>query len=180
MKKLVGTLSLLIMLTILSGCNSAPEGSGSRVTSEQQEVKFSRNILFSMNNGAAGYGTMAECTDAEIFVYTDHKIKVFMPDSDYEKIVEIACFEISGEDYAKLAEVADNEKIYDLQVEDGEADDGSSYHITLYDENDEKLISKGGYMPEGGGFWETYRAIKDILKPYGINEAVEAHRATLE
>lgn len=180
MKRFAGIVSMLIVLNVLSGCNSLFAGNGSQVTSEQQQdVKFSENILFSINNGAAGYGTMAECTDAEIFIYTDHTIKVLMAASDYESIVEIASFEMSDEDYAKLAEVADKEKIYNLQVKDGEAEDGSSYHITLYNENDQKMISKGGYMPDGEEFWETYLAIKEIIKPYGINEAVKAHRETL-
>lgn len=200
MKKIAVIVSIFSILAVLSGCNSVSTGNASQNSSEQsreikssissgnasqniseqsQEIKFSDNILFSINNGAAGFGTQAECTDAEIYVYTDRTIKVLMAASDYETIVEIASFNMSEEDFAKLSEVADNKKIYNLEVKDGEGDDGSRSYITLYDENDEKLISKGGYMPVGDSFCETYRAIKDIIEPYGINAAVSAHRKTL-
>lgn len=188
MRKFTGIIIITAMLFILWGCESASEESSSKtsknssktISTQHEEIKFSENILFSINNGAAGYGTIAECTDAEIFVYTDKSVKVFMVDSDYSSIIEIGSVVLSQEDYEKLTEIADKEQIYNLEVEDGDACDGSSYHIRLYDENDEELIGKGGYMPVGYDFWRIYNEIKEILDPYDIDEIVDDHRKVLE
>lgn len=188
MRKILGIIIVTAMLLTLWGCSSISEESSSKTaesssqatsTTQQEEIKFSENILFSINNGAAGFGTIAECTDAEITVYTDKSVKVFMVDSDYSSIIEIGSVTLSQEDYEKLTEIADKEQIYNLEVEDGEAEDGSSYHIRLYDENDEELIAKGGYMPVGYDFWKIYNDIKDILEPYDIDEIVDNHREVL-
>lgn len=188
MRKFTGLIIMAAMLFTLWGCGSESEerspktsedSSQATSSTQQKEIKFSENILFSVNNGAAGSGTIAECTDAEIIVYTDKSVKVFMVDSDYSSIIEIGSVTLSQEDYEELTEIADKEQIYNLEVEDGEANDGSSYHIKLYDENDEELIAKGGYMPVGYDFWKIYNDIKDILEPYDIDEIVDDHRKVL-
>ncbi len=56
---------------------------------------------------------------------------------------------------------------------------GSNYSITLYDENDEILVSKGGYMPTSKKFTSLYKNIKEILAAYDINQIVDAHREIL-
>lgn len=157
-----------ILLIATMGCGSA-------------SPKFSDNILFSINAGASGYGTKAECTDAEITVYTDRSVKIFMVESDYKTIAEIGAVALSEKDYEQLTALADREKLYHLKVEeDIEATDGSSYHITLYDENDEVLITKGGYMPDSKEFLELYRNIQEIFSHYDIDLIVEAHREILD
>ena len=37
---------------------------------ENKETQFSENILVSFNHGAPGFGTIEDCVDAEIFIYT--------------------------------------------------------------------------------------------------------------
>ena len=144
------------------------------VESEVGQYKFSSNILFSINNGAAGYGTEADCTDAEIVVYTDGTVRVFM---DVEGNPEVACIQLSAEDYLQLERNASPEKIGILMVaHDDNVCDGNSSHITLYDENDEELLSKGGYMVEGKQYHKIYGEIKEMLAPYGIKEKVEEYR----
>lgn len=50
MRNYVRILFAAILLTVTAGCGSA-------------SPKFSDNILFSINAGASGYGTRAECTE---------------------------------------------------------------------------------------------------------------------
>lgn len=182
MYRLKGIIILLVFMTALTGCRPVPVEYILRLISDEQheEIKFSDNILFSINNGAAGYGTRAECTDAEIIVYTDKTVKIFMVQTDYSTVSEIGNVVLSEEDYVKLVELADRDTIYNLKVRDGEGEDGSASYITLYDENDETLISKGGYMAYGDEYWEMYDGIKEILKPYDIDEIVDAHREILD
>lgn len=168
MRNYMGIFFATMLLMFITGCGSA-------------SPKFSDNILFSINAGASGYGTRAECTDAEIIVYTDRSVRIYMKDSDYSTIIEIGSVELSEDDYEQLAALADRKKIYNLKVEeDLDATDGSSYHISLYDENDEVLISKGGYMPKSKEFLELYRDIHKIFDLYDIDQIVDDHRAVLE
>lgn len=156
-----------ILLTAITGCGT-------------DLPKFSDNILFSINAGASGFGTRAECTDAEIIVYTDRSVKIFMDDSDYSTIVEIGSVTLSEDDYEQLTKLADKKTIYNLKVEEElDATDGSSYHISLYDENDEVLVYKGGYMPKSKEFLELYKDIHEIFALYDIDQIVEAHREVL-
>lgn len=167
MRKYLVIFIAAILLTALTGCGA-------------KLPKFSDNILFSINAGAAGFGTRAECTDAEIIVYTDRSVKILMEDSDFSTIIEIGSVELSEDDYEQLAALADRKKIYHLKVEEElDATDGSSYHITLYDENDEVLITKGGYMPKNEEFLELYRSIHEIFALYDIDQIVEDHRKVL-
>lgn len=148
------------------------------MSSGAEKQEYSEHILLSLNNGAAGYGTMADCTDATIMIYTDRTVKVFM---DIEDCPEIASFEITKKQYEEILEIAWPKAVSNLKVwSNMDVCDGSSYYITLYDKNDKELLSKGGYMPEGKKFWNIYRGIKEILAPYDINEIVEDYRKTLE
>ncbi len=169
MRRIIGVFLTIAIVLAFSGCS---------FVSVERPV-YSENILFSINHGAPGFGTAAECTDAEIVVYTDCSVKVMMVSADYSEMIEAGSVVLSENDYERLTLIADRDRIFDLRVEDGEADDGSSYDITLYDQNDEELISKGGYMPVGDEFWEIYNGIKDILKPYEIGEIVKKHREAL-
>ena len=58
--------------------------------------------------------------------------------------------------------------------------DGNSTHIILYDEDDERLIYKGGYMPEGKRFWEIYNGIREILVKYDVARVVEEGRDRID
>ena len=178
MKKTVRIMMLTVMVALLSACGT--EGVESAVqTIAQQEptMNYSENILISINNGAAGYGTLAECTDADIVVYTDKTVKIFMDTAEYP---EVGSFILSDEDYEKLSKLADPEKIATLQVEnDMEVCDGSSYYMKLYDENDEVVVFKGGYMPNGEEFREVYQGIKEVLGPYNPDDYVDAYRETM-
>ena len=150
------------------------------VSSEKEldDVNLSENILFSINNGAEGYGTEWECTDATIMIYTDKTVHVFM---DTDNNPEVCVLTLSDEDYEKLQKLTLPEAIMDIETEEElEATDGSSYFIKLYGEDDKEVFVVGGYMPEGKTFWKTYEDIKDILKPYGIEEEVNAYRNSME
>ncbi len=182
MNRLARVTSIIAMLMILVGCTSVSdendvEDKEPKVMDKSQEMVYSENILLSLNHGAPGFGTQAECTDAEIFIYTDRNVRVVVY---YPEELEIASFEISKDDYDALYELADREQIRKLRVKDGEGCDGSSYYISLYDENDTRVLSKGGYMPEGEKFWEVYHGIHDILKSYGITESVVEYRKSIE
>lgn len=171
MKRITILLLSLLILVTLTGCTNAKEP-----TVKQEPITFSDNILLSINNGTAGDGTMAECTDATIIIYKDRTVKVHMHVTDFPEIGSVT---LSEEDYNALSEIAVPEVIANYKVADGEGCDGSSYYISLYDENDKVTIIKGGYMAIGEEFGATYRAIHDILAPYGIKEIVNEYRATM-
>ena len=163
-------LSLLFLVTI-TGCVNSKE-----TPVAQPPSTFSNNILLSLNNGTAGDGTIAECTDATIIIYKDRTVKVHMHVKDFPEIGSVT---LSEEDYNAITEIASPEEIANYQVTDGEGCDGSSYYISLYDENDKEAIIKGGYMAIGEEFGTTYRAIHEILAKYEIEEIVNEYRATM-
>lgn len=103
-----------------------------------------------------------------------------MDEPGFETVGEIGTVTLSEEDYEKLDKLIDREQFCNIQVEDGDVLDGSSSHITLYDENDGTFASKGGYMPVGDAYQQLYADIKEILRQYPIDEIVEAQRALLE
>lgn len=160
---------LLIAVMLCSACTPA------------EEIKYSENILFSVDYGGAGYGTRADCADAEIYVHTDRTIRISMINSDYTEIIEIGRLDISEENYEKLKELSEPKKITALTVkEQMDVCDGTSSYITLYGEDDAEIFRVGGYMPDGKAFQETRREIIEILREFGISDIIEAHRETLE
>ena len=165
--KILGSI-LIILLLVMTGCNGEEKA---------ENIKFSKNILLSINNGAPGFGTVEDCIDAEIFIYTDRTVSVVVY---HPAELEIASFEMTAEDNAALQEIAVPEKIRKLKVKnDEDVCDGSSYHISLYDEQDERVCYKGGYMPVGEKFWEVYNGIKEILELYDISDIVEEYRESV-
>lgn len=87
---------------------------------------------------------------------------------------------VTGQEQSVLNALVDRKKLYKLSVKSDESVcDGSNYSITLYDENDEILVSKGGYMPTSKKFTSLYKNIKEILAAYDINQIVDAHREIL-
>ena len=163
--KLAVSLLMLIIIAGLTGCGAK---------TEKEDIPFSENILLSLNHGAPGYGTIEECIDAEIYIYTDRTVKVVVY---YPEELEIASLELTEADYEKIVQLADPHEISSLKVEeDLGVCDGSSYYLSRYGENDEQVLSRGGYMPIGKKFWEIRDGIMEILKPYGITEIVEDYR----
>ena len=171
MRKFLTLLLTLTTVITLAGCSKISETTGA-----QESITFSNNILLSINNGTAGDGTMAECTDATIIIYKDRTVKIHMHVTGYPEIGSVT---LSEEDYNAIAEIASPEEIAGYKVTDGEGCDGSSYYISLYDENDKEAIIKGGYMAVGKEFGATYRAIHEILAPYKIKDIVNEYRATM-
>lgn len=142
------------------------------------DISFSDNILLSINDPGEGFGSDAERANATIMIYTDGSIRVFM---NIEGHPEIASFKMTEDEYKELSEIANPEEINNYVVEeDWEVLDGYYTYITLYDKNDEVAVEKGGYMPKEGPFLDTYRAIKDILEPYGIPEIADDYRHSLD
>ena len=175
MKRLARSILAILMITMLAGCSAKKAEEKGK---ENEDIKFSENILLSLNHGAPGYGSRAECIDAEIFIYTDRTVKVVVY---YPEEIEIASLELSEEDYDRLIAIADPNEISSLKTEENEGVcDGSSNHITLYNEKDEEFLSQGGYMPAGKEFWDIYDGIHEILEPYGIHEIVVAYRKSVE
>ena len=173
---------LCVTIMTLCGCDSSnpstpPKETVETTTAEQTDSNFSDNILLSINNGAAGYGTIADITDATITIYTDGTIKVVM---DTDEQPEIATLQMSEDDYSELTKIVNRKEISELKViSDSDVCDGSDYFIWLYDKNDEICVTKGGYMPIDTKFWDVYDAIKDTLKPYGIKDIVNDYRDTM-
>ena len=171
MKKILVQLLSLITLVTLTACSNV-QGTGNT----PEAITFSDNILLSINNGTAGDRTLADCTDATIIIYKDRTVRIHMHVTDYPEIGSVI---LSEEDYNAIAEIAVPEEIANYKVTDGEGCDGSSYYISLYDENDKEAIIKGGYMAVGKEFGATYQAIHEILEPYGIEDIVNEYRATM-
>lgn len=146
---------------------------------KEKEIEYSDNILLSLNYGAAGFGTIADCTDAEMYVYTDGTVRVTMYINGED--TELGAFLLTDEDFEAIEKIADRDEIYDLKVKENEdVCDGNSTHIILYDEDDERLIYKGGYMPEGKKFWEIYNGIREILVSYDVARLVEGGRTMVD
>ncbi|MBQ8904249.1 MAG: hypothetical protein IJY73_08205 [Oscillospiraceae bacterium] len=160
---------LLTAVILFSSCDTPAE-----------EVKYSDNILVSIDYGGVGFGTIAECTDAEVYFHTDRTVHIFMPDSDYSTYIEIGNFELSESDFKRLKELSAPEKITKIETTEMDACDGTSYFITLYGEDDTEIFRTGGYMPDGKEFWDTRNALIEIAENYGLEDIVEKHRATLE
>ncbi len=168
MRKLLTIILTAVML--FSACGAPAE-----------TVKYSENILFSVDFGGAGFGTIADCADAYVYVHTDKTAHIFMINSDYSEIIEIGQIDIPDEQYERLKELSDPEKITKLKAtSDQDVCDGVSYYINLYGENDEEIFSVGGYMPKEKAFNETRNELIDILVECGVSEIAEAHRKTLE
>jgi len=66
MKKILALLLTLTTIITLAGCSRIDETNGA-----QESITFSDNILLSINSGAAGEGTLADCTDATIIIYRE-------------------------------------------------------------------------------------------------------------
>lgn len=173
MKRLIALLCLLPLL--LSGCTFV-----GRVPDEEE---LSKEILFSMDYNGAGYGTQAMCASAEVYVHTDGRISVMMPDLTMENIIEIASFQMSPEDYEELAAFASPRKIARLLAWDTEGCDGTTEWITLYTDGEDGtprvLLRKGGYMPDGIGFQEMRSGIFQRLEKYGVGKTVSDWRQKL-
>ncbi|MBE5780075.1 MAG: hypothetical protein E7331_12195 [Clostridiales bacterium] len=142
-------------------------------------AQYSQNILLSIDYPGAGMGTRAMCAGADVIVMTDGTIRIEMDDLGFTGTRVFDPIQMTQEDYEKLLQIAKPEKIARLKVRDGEACDGNSRYITLYDQNDEAFLRIGGYMPQGRKFNETYRAIQKILDSYGVGEAVQQWRQKL-
>ena len=168
MRKLL-TAFLLAVVMAVSACGTPAEA-----------VKYSEKIMVSIDYGGVGFGTIAECTDAEVYFHTDGTVHIFMPDSDYSEEIEIGSFELSESDFEKVKELSDPEKIRKIETTEMEADDGTSYFITLYGEDDTEIFRTGGYMPDGEEFRNTRNALIEIAEEYDLEKIVEDHRATLE
>ncbi len=184
MNKLRRILPIGLLMLVLTGCSIIPSVDKDNLipdkealeekSTENSEENYSKNILLSINYGAAGEGTRAECTDAEIYIYMDGTVKVTMPIN--EKETELGSFQLDDADMDKLLEIADRDKISDLDIKEDDGCDGSHYSITLYDREGKVLISKGGYMVLGEPFWNMYDSIKEVLSSYDISSMVEAGR----
>lgn len=167
---------LLLMSFILTACIKTPDELPPQEKKKTSE--YSDNILLSINQGAAGWGTIYDCMDAEIFIYKDKSVRVMVYEPEE---TELMSFELSEEEYEKILQLAEPSKVAKLKVKnDNDVCDGSSYHIALYDRNDERVVYKGGYMPIGKKFWETYDGIKEVLEPYDIYAKLEEYRTMLE
>ncbi len=167
---------LLLMSFMLTACIKTPDELPPQEKKKTSE--YSENILLSINQGAAGWGTIYDCMDAEIFIYKDKSVRVMVYEPEE---AELMSFELSEEEYEKILQLAEPSKVAKLKVKnDNDVCDGSSYHIALYDSNDERVVYKGGYMPIGKKFWETYDGIKEILEPYKIYEKLEEYRIMLQ
>lgn len=122
-----------------------------------------RRKLLSIGWGG-GFGTIEETAGMDITVYTNGTIYIregMMPKPGFCRT------KISKEDYQKLEQIARPKQMADVEdQEEMDVSDGSSSYIYLYDENNEVLVDKGGYMVFSEDYWETYDRIMDILELY--------------
>jgi len=173
--RLLVFICLLIISFSLSACKKTPDEEPPE--KKEKTTEYSENILLSLNQGAAGWGTIIDCIDAEIFIYTDRLVRVMVY---YPEETELMSFALTEEEYEKVLQIAEPSKVAKLKVKnDNDVCDGGSYHIALYDRDDEQVVYRGGYMPVGKKFWETYDGLKEILEPYKIYEELETYRTML-
>ncbi len=164
---------LLVMLcTFATSCHMQPS------------QPLSETVLLSITYPGDGFGTRAMCASAEVYVHKNGSIHIFMPDTTFEKTIEIGSLQMSPEDYAELEAFANVDTIPWLWAfENEDVCDGTSYFITLYADGEPDpipVLRKGGYMPNGILFKKRYRGIRERLDAYGVRDAVEAWRYLLE
>lgn len=159
---------LLLCGTILIG------GGISNKTKDKVVDTVASPILFSINQPGAGFGTVADCTGALLYVHTDRTVRVVM---QTEASPEVAKFLLSEEDYQTLEQLIETSDIRNIHISlDKTVCDGNSSYIKFYDENGEEVQKVGGYCPSTPEFKETYSGIKDVLRKYDYYDAIKAFR----
>lgn len=78
---------LLLMSFMLTACIKAPDELPPQEKKKTSE--YSENILLSINQGAAGWGTIYDCMDAEIFIYKDKSVRVMVYEPEETEIFEL-------------------------------------------------------------------------------------------
>lgn len=169
----------------LVGCGSDDDKSSSTSSSDSSQVqdtgKFSDTILFTINHGASVSGTKTECADADITVYTDGSVSIFMVNTDFETVIEIGSFTLTDEDFSTISDIGNPEKLDRLKVTESPDELGAEIsYILLYGPDDMVLEKKGGRRAQGKDFSKTYNKIKTVLEDYPLEEIVRNHKLLLE
>lgn len=164
--------ALILALAAILVIKALPDTDREEKSASREEKKGT--ILFGINAGAAGYGTIADQTDALIQVYTDRSVQVFMMTED---MPQVAAFVLSEEDYRTVETLIATPGLRDLEIEeDWGVCDGNSSYIFFYDEQGEEVQTLGGYFPVNEKFRETYSALWSVLVQYDYYSAVQAFR----
>lgn len=203
MKNRIKTLTVLLcMAFVITGCGDKKEnnndsqskpgeviesrsdkkdnakGQGeSKKEMKKKVTKFSDTYLVEYNIPGAGMGTIYDCMSADVTIYKNHTVIVSM---DTDGKPEVMHFELTDEKYAKLESIVNPQEISRLTIkEDRDVCDGNSSYLRVFDEDD-NVISIGGYMPQGDRFREIRNAIKAELEEYNIRDAVNEYKIQME
>lgn len=169
MKKrfMVGLLTSIAVLLI--GCGQI--GSSSRTTENEEKYgdKYGNKYFIGSYYGGLSYGEFYECLSGYFIICKNGTVEVYMPvlESNGMKVKEymyVKSVKIPDEQYNAIETAIDLDKLYNLDpMPDEEVCDGSYMRLIMYDENDQKLKSCGGYMPQNEEFKEMYHVVFENL-----------------
>ena len=192
-KTLISALCILTVATLLSGCGDKGRQRagrdnnqrGARTSASPRPAPshgpapaMSDNIFIAYDTGGAGYGTVIECLSTIITIYTNGQVEAHL---DNDEQTPVGTYQLSTNDYQTIVDHIDREALYYMDIEeDQDVCDGNSSMLYLYDENDNLLISKGGYMVTTSEYNNMRQVIYEVLKGYGLYDAIYYTKQQLE
>ncbi len=156
---MVKVIIIVVMLMALStvGCSKEPV------------PELSDEYLVGFPYGGSSWGEFYDCIDAEVIICTNHDVLISMPtaetvgDEKHRVYEQVATLTLTDSQYSAIEKAVDREKLYNLDVEAGEADDGYSLYLFLYNKDNSVAKMVGAYMPEDEDFIEIYETVMDNL-----------------
>ncbi|MBR4081192.1 MAG: hypothetical protein IKK21_05355 [Clostridia bacterium] len=142
-----------------------------------EDAGYSNRILISYDMGTAGFGTVYDFVDAEVYVFRDKTVRMITSVPEETVLAE---FTLTDEEYACFEHLAEPARILGLYIDPNETViDGSISHVRLYGPNDEIVVEKSGYTSSLTELGKLRRSLQEVLEPYGLRQRLESYRQHL-
>ena len=144
---------------VIRDSEKEPESTAPPTTAVTKDVN-SHRALFSLSYGG-GFGTLEETATTTVTVYANGLVGA----CKLGRHTPLA--ELTEEDFEAVVSMVTPDALEGMEVEeDWGVCDGGGRDITIYDENGEVLLEKGGYSPGGEEFKRLYQDTMRILRRY--------------
>lgn len=141
------------------------------------DARYSERILISYNQGTAGFGSVYDFVDAEVYIFRDKTVRMITTVPEETVLEE---FTLTDEEYARIAQIASPERIRRMIINPNVIVlDGSISHVRLYGPDDEVVVEKSGYDPTGTDLGDLRQSLKDVLEPYALWQTLDGYRQRL-
>ena len=136
---------------------------------QSKEVQFSDIYLVGFDFGGSSWGEYYDCISVNVIICTNREVLVTAPafetnEFEANSVQTIAKLTLSKEQYANITKILDREELYNMKIEsDKDVCDGSSYSLTLYDQDENVAKVCGAYEPTTEEFLEIYKGIMDNI-----------------